>query len=219
VAALEDVLAVSARPPDPARPLICFAAGGKELQGDRRPPQPATPGQPATLSQPARDDDEYVRHGSANLFLACAPHLGWRQVAVTARRTAVDVAHAMRDLIDDHFPHAERLVLVLANRNTHRPAAFYEAFPPAEATRLLDKVEWHSTPKHGSWLNVAEIELSVVARQCLARRIPDDATLAAAVLAWAAARNTAQVGVDWHFTTADARTKLAHLYPVPQMDI
>ena len=209
---MEDVLEVYARPPDPLRPLVCFDEGGKELRGEPRPALPAAPG------RPARVDYEYERHGSANLFLACAPHLGWRQATATERRTAVDFARAVRGLLDGPFAAAERAVLVLDNLNTHRPAAFYEAFPPAEARRLLDRLEWHHTPRHGSWLNVAEIELGVLARQCLARRVPDRATLAAEVAAWAAARNAAQVGVDWQFTTADARTKLRHLYPVPQLD-
>ena len=208
---MEDVLDVYLRPPDPRRPLVCFDEGGKELRGDVRPAQPTAPG------RPARVDCEYERRGSANLFVACAPHLGWRQVATTERRTAVDFARAVRALLDGPFAAVERIVLVLDNLNTHRPAAFYEAFPPAEAKRLLDRVEWHFTPKHGSWLNAAEIELGVLARQCLARRIPDPATLATETAAWAAARNAAQVGVDWHFTSAEARVALRHLYPVPQL--
>lgn len=213
VAAMEDVLAVYARPVDPRRPLICFDEGGKELQAHTRPPLPAVPG------QLARVDYEYQRHGSANLFLACAPHLGWRQVTTTAHRTSIDFAQAMRALLDGPFATAECLVLVLDNLNTHRPSAFYEAFAPAEARRLLDKIEWHYTPKHGSWLNCAEIELSVLARQCLGRRIADAGTLAIEVTAWAARRNAAQIGVAWHFTTTDARIVLHHLYPIPQFDI
>ena len=209
---MEDVLEVYARPADPARPLVCFDEGGKELQADRQPPQPPAPG------QPARRDYEYARGGSANLFLACAPHLGWRRVIPTARRTGVEFAQAMRTLLDGPFADAERIVLVLDNLNTHRPSAFYAAFAPAEARRLLAKIEWHDTPKHGSWLNCAEIELSALARQCLGRRIPDQATLATAVAAWAARRNAAQIGVRWHFTVADARVRLHHLYPVPQLD-
>jgi hypothetical protein len=207
---MEDVLEVYARPFDPAHPLLCFDEGGKELQADTRPAQPMAP------EHPARVDYEYARHGSANLFLTLAPLLGWRHVQVTERRTRVDFAHAMRDLLDGPFADAERVVLVLDNLNTHRPAAFYEAFAPAEARRLLAKIEWHFTPPHGSWLNCAEIELSVLARQCLSRRIPDDAALATEVAAWATRRNTTQVGVDWHFTTADARTTLRHLYPIPE---
>lgn len=206
------MLDVYTRPPDPARPLVCFDEGGKELQRDVRPPQPLCPG------QPVRTDYEYARHGSANLFLWTAPHLGRRGVTVTAQRTARDWAHAMRDLVDVAFPEAERIVLVLDNLNTHTPASLYRTFPPAEAKRIWDKLELHNTPKHGSWLNIAELELSVLARQCLARRIPDQATLAAEVLAWATDRNTAQRGVRWHFTTAEARTKLAHLYPIIELD-
>jgi hypothetical protein len=206
------VLDVYARPPDPARPLVCFDEGGKELQADIRPATTPTPG------GVARRDSVYSRHGSANLFVWTAPHLGRRGVTVTAQRTAVDWAHAMRALVDDHFPDAERIVLVLDNLNTHTPAALYRAFPPAEAKRIWDKLELHFTPKHGSWLNIAELERSVLARQCLARRIPDQATLAAEVLAWATHRNAAQHGVTWQFTTADARTKLAHLYPIIELD-
>jgi hypothetical protein len=213
VAAMEDVLTVYARPPDPLRPLICFDEGGKELHSDRQPPQPMDQG------HPARVDYEYVRHGSANLFLATAPHLGWRQVTTTERRTSIDFAVAMRDLIDGPFAEADCLVLVLDNLNTHRPSAFYEAFAPTEARRLLDKIEWHYTPKHGSWLNIAEIELSVLARQCLGRRLPDAATLGAEVTAWAARRNATQTGVRWHFTVDEARVRLHHLYPIPQFDI
>lgn len=207
---MEDVLDVYARPPDPARPLVCFDELSKELRADARDPLPPIPG------HPVRDDYEYVRHGTANLFLCCAPLLGWREVAVTERRTRADFAHAIRDLVDVHFPAAERIVLVLDNLNTHDPASLYQAFPPAEAKRLWDKLEVHRTPKHGSWLNVAEIELSVLAGQCLNRRIPDRALLAAEVAAWVAERNAEAVAVDWQFTAEDARTKLRHLYPVPQ---
>jgi hypothetical protein len=210
---MEDILDVYARPVDPCRPVVCFDEGGKALQSDSQVPQPMVGG------QPKRVDYEYERHGSANLFLACAPHLGWRQVTTTHRRTGVDFARMMRNLLEGPFAEAERVVLVLDNLNTHRPAAFYEAFPPAEAKRLLDKIEWHYTPRHGSWLNCAEIELSVLARQCLGQRIPDAATLETQVTAWATRRNATQVGVRWHFTTADARTKLRHLYPIPQFDI
>jgi hypothetical protein len=213
VAAMEDVVAVYARPVDPARPVVCFDEGGKELRADTRPAAGIQPG------QSARIDYEYVRHGSANLFLACAPHMGWRQVLTTRRRTGVDFAWAMRELLDGHFAAAERIVLVLDNLNTHRPSAFYDAFPPAEARRLLEKIEWHYTPKHGSWLNIAEIELSALARQCLGRRIPDAETLERAVTAWAARRNAAQIGVRWQFTLEDARLRLHHLYPTPVFDI
>jgi len=208
VARMEDVLDVYARPLDPARPLVCFDEGTKELHGDVRAPLPAIPG------HPARVDPEYERHGTANLFLWCAPLLGQRGVTVTDRRTRIDFAHAIRDLVDVRFPAAERVVLVLDNLNTHDPASLYLAFPPAEAKRLWEKLEVHPTPKHGSWLNVAELELSALGRQCLDRRIADQPTLATEVAAWVADRNAAAVTIDWQFTTADARTKLKHLYPV-----
>jgi len=205
---MKDVLGVYARPPDPARPLVCFDEASKELHGEVRAPLPAAPG------QPARDDPEYVRHGTANLFLWCAPHLGRRGVAVTERRTRLDLAHAIRDLVDRQFPAAEKIVLVLDNLNIHDPASLDAAFPPAEAKRLWGKLEVHPTPNHGSWLNIAAIELSVLGHRCLDRRIPDQATLTTEVAAWVAARNAAAVSVDWHFTTADARTTLKRLYPV-----
>jgi hypothetical protein len=208
VARMEDILDVYARPLDPARPLVCFDEGTKELHGEVRAPLPVIP------DFPARYDTEYARHGTANLFLWCAPLLGIRGVTVTAQRTRRDFAHAIRDLVDVQFPTAERIVLVLDNLHTHDPASRSLAYPPAEAKRLWDKLEVHYTPKHGSWLNVAEIELSALGRQCLDRRIADQATLAAEVAAWVAERNAAAVTVDWHFTTDDARTKLKHLYPV-----
>jgi DDE superfamily endonuclease len=211
VAAMEDILAVYARPRDPARPLVCFDEAGKELTAHVRPPLPARPG------QPAREDSEYARAGTANLFLACAPHLGWRQVSVTAQRTGVDFAHAVRDIVD-HFPTAERIVLVLDNLNTHRPASLYQTFPPAEARRILERLEWHFTPVHGSWLNLAELEWAVLARQCLHRRIPTPEALAHEVAAWVARRNHLGAGVDWRFSVADARKHLAHVYPIPEPD-
>lgn len=209
VARMEDVLAVYARPIDPARPLVCFDEAGKDLKAHIRPPQPAGPG------QIAREDSEYTRAGSRNLFLMYAPHLGWRQLTVTARRTAIDFAHALRQLVDVHFPMAERIVLVLDQLNTHTPAALYQAFPPAEAWRVLQKLEWHYTPTHGSWLNMAELDLSVLARQCLDRRIPDQTTLEAEIAAWVAVRNAQRCTTTWHFTTEDARQRLHWLYPHP----
>jgi len=208
VARMEDVLDVYARPPDPARPLVCFDEGSKELHGDVRDPLPMVPGHPLCY------DTEYERHGTANVFLWCAPLLGKRGVTVTARRTRLDFAQAIREVVDVHFPAAERIVLVLDNLNTHDPASLYLAYPPAEAKRLWDKLEVHYTPKHGSWLNMAEIELSVLGRQCLDRRIADRDTLASEVAAWVADRNAEEVKVHWQFTTDDARTKLTHLYPV-----
>ncbi len=209
-AAMEDILTVSARPVDAARPLVCFDEAGKALTRSARPPLPAL------LGHGAREDTEYVRNGSANCFLFCAPHLGWRHVTVSEQRTALDVAHPLRDLVDVHFPHAERIVLVLDNLNVHEPASLYQAFPPAEAWRLLQKLEWHFTPVHGSWLNIAELEWSVLRRQCLTRRIPDRQTLETEVEAWVAARNQVRTPVDWRFTVEDAREKLAHVYPIPQ---
>jgi DDE superfamily endonuclease len=205
---MEDVLEVYLRPHDEARPLVCLDETSKQLVAETRTPLPMLPG------QPARHDYEYERNGTANLFLVCAPHLGWRHVTVTARRTGVDWAQVIRELVDVRFPQAEAIQLVLDNLNTHVPAALYQAFPPAEAKRLWDKLELHYTPKHGSWLNVAEIELSALGRQCLDRRIPDRATLTAEVAAWEAARNAERVRVHWQFTTDDARIKLKHLYPV-----
>jgi hypothetical protein len=212
-AGMEDVLAVYARPVDAARPVICFDEAGKELSAQVRPPQPARPG------QPARQDTEYARAGKANLFLACAPHLGWRQITVSERRTGIDFAHALRELVEQAFPAAERIVLVLDHLNTHRPASLYQAFPPAEARRILDRIEWHFTPVHGSWLNIAELEWSVLTRQCLDRRIPDAATLATEVAAWVAARNRVRARVAWRFTVDDARQRLPHVYPIPAPDI
>jgi hypothetical protein len=207
VAAMEDVLAVYARPIDPARPLVCFDEAGKDLKAHTRPPHPARPG------QIAREDSEYERHGSRNLFLACAPHVGWRQIRVTERRTAVDFAYALRALVDQQFPDAERIVLVTDHLNTHTPGALYEAFAAPEAWRILERLEWHYTPTHGSWLNMAELELSVLARQCLDRRIPDQATLVQEVSAWVGQRNAERVTTAWQFTKEDARTRLPWLYP------
>jgi transposase len=168
---------------------------------------------PAAPGQPAREDYEYERNGVANLFLLTEPLRGWREVIVTARRTAVDFAQVIQELVDVHYPQAERIVLVLDNLNTHSGASLYAAFPPAEAKRLLDKLEIHYTPKHGSWLNMAEIEFSVLGRQCLDRRIPDQDMLTDEVAAWVSDRNQRGTGVKWRFTTADARIRLHHLYP------
>jgi DDE superfamily endonuclease len=204
---LEDILEVYTRPYDPRRPLVCLDEMPEQLLAHARPPLPPQPG------RPARQDYEYERRGTANLFLACEPLVGRRWVAVTERRTAVDWAQQIKDLVEGRYPEAERIVLVVDNLNTHTPAALYEAFPPAEAKRLADKLELHYTPKHGSWLNMAEIELSILSRQCLDRRIPDQATLRAEVTAWQDRRNAAGGTVDWQFRTEDARIKLKHLYP------
>lgn len=209
---MEDVLAVYARPVDRMRPVVCFDEARKELHDHVRPPLPAKPG------RPVRQDHEYTRDGSANIFLACAPHTGWRQARVTAQRRAVDVAHALRDLVDAQFPAAARIVLVTDQLNVHGPASLYEAFPPEEARRIAARIEWHYTPTHGSWLNMAEIELSVLTQQCLDRRIPDAATLAAEVAAWVAARNTAAIPITWRFTLEVARIRLARVYPEVEHD-
>lgn len=207
VCQMEEVLDVYQRPRDPRRPLVCLDEGTKQLVSETRLPHPTRPG------QPARVDFEYARHGTANLFVLFAPLEGWRQVQVTQQRTRRDWAHCIRELVDVHFPDAQTIVLVVDNLNTHHPASLYEAFPPAEAHRLAAKLEIHYTPKHGSWLNMAEIELSVLARQCLDRRIPDQACLTRQVAAWQAPRNAQASSVDWHFTTDDARVKLKRLYP------
>jgi DDE superfamily endonuclease len=204
---MEDVLDVYQRPHDPARPLVCLDETSKQLVGETRTPQPMQPG------RPARHDYEYKRNGTANLFMLFAPLEGWRHVEVTARRTAVDYAKILRDLADIHFPKAEKIVLVQDNLNTHAPASLYEAFEPAEARRIIGRFEWHYTPKHGSWLNLAESELAVLSGQCLDRRIPDAVKLATEVAAWRTHRNIHNAKADWHFTSADARVKLKSLYP------
>ena len=207
VAAMEDVLEVYTRPHDPSRPLVCLDETTKQLTKETRAPIPLKPG------QEARFDYEYERAGVASLFMLFAPLEGWREVAIRDRRTAIDYAHILRDLADIRFPKAEKIVLMQDNLNTHRPASLYEAFDPAEARRLTERFEWRYTPKHGSWLNIAECELSVLARQCLERRIPDRATLDAEIRAWTKSRNAANAKLNWHFSTNDARTKLKHLYP------
>jgi len=204
---MEDVLEVYTQPHDPARPLVCLDETSKQLIEETRAPQPMQPG------QPARHDYEYKRNGTANLFMLFAPLEGWRHVEATERRTAIDYANILRDLSDIHFPKAEKIVLVQDNLNTHTPASLYEAFEPAEARRIIERFEWHFTPKHGSWLNLAESELAVLGRQCLARRIPDAKSLAVEADAWTTARNTYHAKANWRFTTADARIKLKSLYP------
>lgn len=204
---MEDVLDLYARPRDAERPLVCFDESNKEQHRETVAPLLAAPG------RPARRESTYERNGVSNLFMFFAPLENWRRVKVTDRRTAADWAHCMRDLVDVHFPAARRIVIVQDNLNTHAPAALYAAFPPAEAKRIWDRLEFHYTPKQGSWLNMAEIELSVLGRQCLDRRIPDQATLRQEVDAWAARRNAARATIAWQFTTADARRKLIKLYP------
>jgi hypothetical protein len=204
---MEDVLDVYTRPHDPQRPQVCMDEISTQLLRDTRPALSVQPG------QPAREDYEYERGGVVNLFLFCEPLAGQRWADVTERRTRADWAHQIKDLLDVRYPDAERVVLVMDNLNTHSPASLYEAFPPAEAKRLADRLEIHHTPKHGSWLNMAEIELSVLRRQCLDRRVPDADALQAEVLAWQDRRNADSRPIEWRFTTADARIKLRRLYP------
>ena len=207
VCAMEDVLEVYHRPADLARPVVCFDEASKQLVKETRTPIPAAPGRPATT------DYEYERNGTANLFMMFEPLAGKRHVKVTARRTAVDYAHVIRELVDVHYPDADQIVLVQDNLNTHKPASLYQAFPPEEARRLIDKLEIHYTPKHGSWLNMAETELGILSRQCLDRRLPDQAFLTDEVAAWEESRNTAECKVVWQLTTDEARVKLHRLYP------
>ena len=204
---MEEVLEVYARKPDPTRPLICLDECTKQLTREVRTPRPATPG------RATREDYEYERNGVAAIFCAVAPHLGWRHVQERETKTRCDYAEVLRALADEHFADAERIVLVQDNLNTHSPASLYEAFPPQEAARIKARFEFHFTPKHGSWMNIAEIELSALARGCLARRIADRPTLAAELRAWQSDRNQAATGIRWQFTTADARVKLIKLYP------
>jgi hypothetical protein len=204
---MEDVLDLYTLPYDPRYPQVCFDETSKQLIGESRTALPAKPG------ELERYDYEYVRNGVANLFMFFAPLHNWRHVKVTERRTKEDWAYCMRDLVDVHFPQAIRIRLVEDNLNTHDPAALYEVFAPTEAKRILDRLEFHYTPKHGSWLNMAEIEFSLLSRQCLHPRIPDMPTLEREVGAWQAERNQAQATVHWRFTTSDARIKLKRLYP------
>jgi DDE superfamily endonuclease len=204
---MEDVLGVYQRPYDPLCPQVCLDEKPQTLHAETREPLPLEPG------KPARVDYEYRREGTANLFMLFEPLTGWRRVKVTERRTAQDFAQVIKELVDVHYPQAEKIVLVLDNLNVHTLGSLYETFPPAEARRLAEKLEIHHTPKHGSWLNMAEIELSVLERQCLSGRIPDAATLQHETAAWAGDRNRRAVRMQWRFTTADARIKLKRLYP------
>src|SRR5512135_872812 len=207
VCAMEDVLEVNHRPYDEKRPLVCLDEASKQLIGEVAEPIPAEPG------QPERFDYEYTRNGTANLFMISEPLLGGRAVKVTERRTAVDFAEVVRWLVEEVHEEAEKVVLVMDNLNTHKLASLYEAFPPERARRIADELEIHPTPKHGSWLNMAEIELSVLSRQCLSRRIETREELEREVAAWEEERNERGVEVQWRFTTADARIKLRRLYP------
>lgn len=207
VAHMEQVLDVYQRPYDPLYPVVCMDESNKQLIGDVQPPLPLKPG------QVKKDDCNYERHGNGNLFIAFEPARGQRDVTVTERRTQQDWAHYIKHIVDNFCPTAERITLVCDQLNTHTLASLYETFTPEEAHRLARKLELIHTPKHGSWLNMAEIELSALSRQCLGRRIADSATLAREVAAWAQARNAHTTTVHWRFTTADARVKLTSLYP------
>jgi DDE superfamily endonuclease len=207
VAAMEDVIEVYHRPHDPDCPVVCLDETSKQLIAETRVPIPARPG------QPRRVDYEYQRNGTANLFMLFAPLEGWRHVKVTDRHAMIDYAQVLKELSDTHFPQARKIVLVQDNLSTHKAASLYEAFPAKEARRLVERFEWHYTPKHGSWLDLAESELSVLSRQCLDRRIPDKQSLIREVAAWQNGRNRMHTKANWQFTTADARVKLRKLYP------
>lgn len=204
---MEDVLEVYHRPHDPDRPVVCLDETSKQLIVETRVPIAARPG------QPKRYDYEYERNGTANLFMMFAPLEGWRHVKVTNRRAALDYAQVLRDLSDTHFRNVSKIVLVQDNLSTHTPASLYQAFPAAEARRLVERFEWHYTPKHGSWLDMAEFELGVLSSQCLDRRIADKQILIEEVAAWQDDRNKHHAKADWQFTAADARVKLKRLYP------
>jgi len=208
VAAMEDVLEVYTRGQSPAYPLVCMDEQSTQLVKETRTPLPAQPG------EPAKHDYEYERNGTAANFMFTAPLENWRRVSVRERKTKLDWAQEIRQLAGTDFPDAAKIVLVMDNLNTHTPGALYEAFAPQEARRILERLEIHHTPKHGSWLNMAEIELSVLTRQCLDRRMPDLAALRSEAAAWNTSRNASGKGVDWRFTTSDARVKLKRLYPV-----
>lgn len=204
---MEDVLEVYHRPYDPDYPVVCMDESNKQLIEDSYTPQPAIPGQLAKV------DHEYKRHGVRDIFLAVEPLAGRRITKVTTTRKQADWAYFIKELADDHYPSAKKVVLVMDNLNTHTAAALYATFPPAEALRIWQKLEPHHTPKHGSWLNIAECELSVLSRQCLNRRIATEGKLTREVVAWTSHRNSHYNTIDWHFTTEDAHIKLKHLYP------
>jgi hypothetical protein len=208
---MENTLAVYKRPYDPSHPVVCFDEKSKQLIGEITRPIPASPG------EPERHDYEYVRNGTANLFMFVEPLRGWRHVNVTHRRTKLDFARQVKELVEVHHAGAERITLVMDNLNTHRLSCLYEAFPPAEARRIIEKIEVVHTPKHGSWLNMAECELSVLEKQCLGDRIADEATLRERVQRWENDRNNRSKKIDWQFATADARIKLRRLYPQIQL--
>ncbi len=207
MAAMEDVLDLYAEPYDPRRPVVCFDETSTQLLSEPRPP--------SQRSRDSRGDRTtlYRREGTRNLFLTCEPLQGWRHVAITQRRTQQDFARQMRWLVDEAYPEAPVVRVVLDNLNTHRPASLYEAFPAPEARRIVKRLEFHHTPKHGSWLNMAEIEFSVLARSCLRRRVPDEAALRREIQALEGERNAARASIHWRFNTQDARAKLHRLYP------
>jgi hypothetical protein len=204
---MEDMLDLYAEPYNPRIPVVCFDERPYQLIGETCIPLPAEPG------QLARYDYEYRRNGTCNLFMYLQPLAAWRHVVVTERRTHLDFAQRMKELVDVHFPQADTIRLVVDNLNIHTPAAFYQAFDPVEARRLVCRLEFHYTPKHGSWLNMVEAEIAVLSRQCLERRIPEVALLCGEIDAWEQARNQKKATVNWQFKTADARTKLGRLYP------
>jgi transposase len=212
VCAMENVLSVYTRPFDQKRPVVCFDEKNKQLVGEVRTPIAAAPG------RVERHDYEYVRNGTANLFMLVEPLRGWRRVDVTSRRTKRDFAKQMKELVDDHYPDATKITLVMDNLNTHRLSCLYESFAPEEARRLIEKIEVVHTPKHGSWLNMAECELSVLEKQCLSDRIADEATLRRRVSTWDSNRNGRSKKIDWQFRTTDARIKLKKLYPQELME-
>jgi transposase len=209
VARMEDVLDLYAAPPDPQRPVVCFDETPRQLIGEARVPIRAEPG------KPRRVDYEYVRHGTANVFMFVDVNRPWRHAKVTDHRTCVDFAECMRDLVDEHYPEAERIRVVLDNLSAHSAAALYQTFAPAEARRILRRIEFHFTPKHASWLNMVEIEIGVMVSQCLDRRIPDTATLISEIAAWERRRNGEEARIKWMFTAERAREKLGRLYPPP----
>lgn len=204
---MEDVIRTYLLPYDPRRPVVCFDESSKQLFGEVRDPEPPVPG------HPARADYEYERKGVCNQFMMCEPLRGWRHVKVTARRTRLDYAECLKELLDVHYPQADKVLLVQDNLNTHSGGSLYERYEPAEARRLLERIEWHHTPKHGSWLNMAETEIGILNSQCLDRRLDCPTKLAAEVAAWEAARNARQARIHWTFTLAAARQKLKKLYP------
>ena len=206
VAAMEDVLDLYAEPYNPPRPKVNFDETNKQLIQETRQPLPAEPG------QPERYDYEYERNGTRNLFFFTEPQAGWRHINVTDQRTMLDFAQQMKWLVDERYPEAEKIRVVLDNLNTHKPASLYEAFAPAQARRIRTRLEFHYTPKHGSWLNMAEIELSVLQRQCLVRRIANEETLKYEIAAWEKQRNEEKATIDWRFSVTDAREKLKRLY-------